>query len=237
MFLDPYHSIVDGHVCVSSAQGSRFAKEVAGDFNPLHDEGARRFCVPGDLLFSLVLARYGLSQRMSCRFVGMVGDGVPLCFPEQPGAEFDITDTRGKVFVHIERAGENTRDERVVEAIARQYVAFSGKNFPHYLEPLMASKGVMFNPARPLVMYDSMDFAMQRLDLVDPRLELADSTLEVAGKRGDSMLYFKVYEGDEVVGSGSKKIVMSGLREYDHEQVQAFVAEFYRLKEAYEARR
>ena len=65
MFLDRFHSVQDGHVVISALQASQFAKEIAGDFNPIHDPDARRFCVPGDLLFAIVLARFGLSENMT----------------------------------------------------------------------------------------------------------------------------------------------------------------------------
>ena len=45
----------EGKVSVTREQASRFAKSIADDCNPLHDIDAKRFCVPGDLLFSMVL--------------------------------------------------------------------------------------------------------------------------------------------------------------------------------------
>ncbi|MEX2365607.1 MAG: DUF3581 family protein, partial [Pseudohongiellaceae bacterium] len=74
MFLDAFHTQhTDNTISISAEQGSAFAKEIAGDFNPIHNIGAKRFVVPGDLLFALVLNRYGLSKSMSVRFSGMVG--------------------------------------------------------------------------------------------------------------------------------------------------------------------
>ena len=64
MFLNDYFTESNDDIVISAQQASRFAKEVAGDFNPIHNLDAKRFCVPGDLLFSLVLAKYGLSQHM-----------------------------------------------------------------------------------------------------------------------------------------------------------------------------
>ena len=52
----------------SQEQASRFAKEVAGDFNPLHDVGSRRFCVPGDLLFVTLLSEYGVAAAPGLNF-------------------------------------------------------------------------------------------------------------------------------------------------------------------------
>ncbi|MFC3285872.1 DUF3581 domain-containing protein [Litchfieldella rifensis] len=235
MFLDNFHTLTDGRIRISAEQASHFAKRVAGDYNPIHNPDARRFCVPGDLLFALVLARFGLSQRMTFRFLSMVGAGVALHFREHADGGIQVEDDTGKVYLKVERSGESTHDESVVEAFTRRYVAFSGKNFPHYLKPLMEAQGVMFNPQRPLVIYDSMGFALDRLDALDPGLELADSSFEVIGKRGEALLEFRMTSGAETIGSGSKKLVVSGLRDYDADAMEAIVDEFYRLRRAYEA--
>lgn len=235
MFLDEFHSLEGGQIRISAEQASRFAKGVAGDYNPIHNPDARRFCVPGDLLFALVLEYFGLSQRMSFRFLNMVGEGKALGFREGADGHITVVDDDGKCYLEVERSGELTRDEAVVEAFTRCYVAFSGKNFPHYLKPLMEEKGVMFNPRRPLVIYDSMGFSLDRLDGLDPGLELTDSSLEVAGNRGDVLLEFRINAEGEIVGRGSKKLVVSGLREYDPVAMDAIVEEFYRLKAAHES--
>lgn len=234
MFLDDFHTRTEGWVRISAEQASHFAKRIAGDYNPIHNTDARRFCVPGDLLFALVLARYGLSQTMSFRFLSMVGDGVPLCFAEHDDGLIRVCDEQGKCYLEVSRSGEATRNEEVVEAFTRCYVAFSGKNFPHYLKPLMEEQGVMFNPRRPLVIYDSMGFSLDRLNGQLPGLELIDSSLSVTGKRGDALLEFQITAGGERVGTGSKKLVVSGLCDYDAAAMDEVVAEFYRLKDAYE---
>ncbi|MEX0729361.1 MAG: DUF3581 domain-containing protein [Aquisalimonadaceae bacterium] len=226
MFLDQFHSSKDGHVRITAEQASRFAKEVAGDFNPIHDPGAKRFCVPGDLLFSLVLARYGLSSKMTFSFKGMVGDGVPLRFPESPESLIEITDDAGRTCLQVERHGVPLRNAALAENLARHYVAFSGQNFPHFLKPLMAEQQVMFNPDRPLVIYESMSFDLQHLNFSNPGLELADSQLKVNGKRGDAYLGFRISADGEVVGTGFKKLVISGLRAYDEDRLQEFIAYF-----------
>ena len=82
MFLESYGNVINNKVSFSRQQASDFAKKIADDFNPLHDVDAKRFCVPGDLLFSVVLEKSGLSQNMGFTFSGMVSDGVELNFPE-----------------------------------------------------------------------------------------------------------------------------------------------------------
>lgn len=233
MFLDPYYSYNNGHISITAQQASRFAKQVAGDFNPIHDPDAKRFCVPGDLLFSLVLAKYGLSQRMRFSFSDMIGHGVNLNFAATSGNQFDIGDDAGKTYLHIERHGDVTTDSALIEAFTRSYVAFSGQNFPHILVPLMAEHNVMINVERPLVIYESMSFDLQRLDFSNPALELTDATLDEHGKRGDAHLHFRVKAGEETVGTGSKKLVLSGLREYNHEKIQAMSEKYAQWKAAY----
>ncbi|MBY5924671.1 MULTISPECIES: DUF3581 family protein [unclassified Halomonas] len=231
MFLDEYHSCIDDGISVSAEQASRFAKCIAGDFNPIHTPGARRFCVPGDLLFALVLKRFGLSQHMNFRFLAMVGADRPLSFIEHGDRVIRVQDGDGKCYLEVERRGEVTFDEQVVEAFTRCYVAFSGKNFPHYLKPLMEDCGVMFNPKRPLVIYDSMGFSLDRLDAQMPALRLLDSRLEVIGKRGDVHLDFAIEASGEVIGRGGKKLVVSGLCPYDAGAMEEIVEDFYRLKQ------
>lgn len=65
MFSEQFYSVQDGRIVISAPpQASYFAKEIAGgDFNPIHDPDARRFCVPGDLLFTIVVSRFG-SQKI-----------------------------------------------------------------------------------------------------------------------------------------------------------------------------
>ena len=76
MFLEKFYNTNNDKVTFSRQQASNFAKQIADDFNPLHDIDAKRFCVPGDLLFSLTLARAGLHQEMTFTFSGMVTDGI-----------------------------------------------------------------------------------------------------------------------------------------------------------------
>ena len=46
MFLRGFYSIHEGNISIVAEQASMFAKEVAHDFNPLHDVDAKHFCVP-----------------------------------------------------------------------------------------------------------------------------------------------------------------------------------------------
>ena len=228
MFLDAFHVVDKDLVRISAQQASRFAKDVAGDYNPIHDADAKRFCVPGDLLFCLVLNRYGLSQQMRFSFTGMVGDGVGLRFPDSDAARLEITDEAGKVYLQVDREGALSRDAEPRESLSRRYVEFSGQNFPHILAPLMAKHRVMINLDRPLVIYESMSLQLDRLDFADPVLELTDSMLDVNGKRGDAHLQFAISAGGRTVGTGSKKLVLSGLREYDGDVLEAFLSEYER---------
>ncbi|QSX37756.1 DUF3581 domain-containing protein [Shewanella sedimentimangrovi] len=226
MFLDPYFNQTDTRVQISKAQASAFAKGIAQDFNPIHDVDAKRFCVPGDLLFALVLSHYGLSQKMQFRFEGMVGDGVELQFPAEVGEAFSVRDSRDKSYLQVQRQGEVSHCPEQIESFIRSYVAFSGLNFVHVLVPLMHEHGVMINPDRPLVIYESMAFELNSLDFTQVTLELVKSSLAIDGKRGDVTLEFALMAEGKTVGTGLKTLVMSGLRPLESEQVDAMVAEY-----------
>lgn len=233
MFLKEFYDLHHGCVRISAQQASSFAKEVAHDFNPLHDVDAKRFCVPGDLLFSLVLDKYGLSENMHFVFSGMVGDSIPLNFPDSDAETFDVVDAQGKTYLQIQRSGAIGRDNVMIEALIRDYVEFSGHNFPYVLVPLLIKEQVMFNLDRPLVIYESMTLNFKRVDFSEPKLEMLEPTMEVNGKRATAYLHFQFKSGDEVVGSGFKKLAVGGLRDYEAEPLQAFVDEYLARKHDY----
>ncbi|MCW9009172.1 DUF3581 family protein [Marinobacter sp.] len=231
MFSEQFYSVQDGRIVISAPQASYFAKEIAGDFNPIHDPDARRFCVPGDLLFTIVVSRFGLSENMTFKFRNLLGAEVPLEFRESENGEaINVVDEAGKVYLEVTRKGAVTRDEKMIEEFSRCYVAASGKNFPHTLKPLMESHGVMFNPDRPMVMYESMSLALTQLENPHPDLELNNADLEVAGKRGNVTLEYNLQSSGKTVGEVAKRLVLGGLREYCPEAMAGIIEEFYRLK-------
>lgn len=235
MFLDPFYTPDQTCIRISAQQGSRFAKEIAGDFNPIHDPHSKRFCVPGDLLFALVLSKCGLSRQMNFTFKGMVEADTALDFPATTADAFSIRSLTGKTYLDATRSGETTHDARMIETLVRRYVAFSGQTFPHILVPLMQKEQVMLNPDRPLVIYESMSFDLERLDIPDFRLELVDTHLEVKGKRGKAKLNYQFTSANRKIGRGQKKLVLSGLREYQQDAVQELVARYAGWKTAYGA--
>lgn len=233
MFIKEFYDTHENSIRIAAHQASTFAKEIAHDFNPLHDVEAKRFCVPGDLLFSLVLEKYGLSENMHFIFSGMVGDGVLLNFPDTDADQIDVTDNQGKTYLQIQRSGKINRDHAMLETLIRDYVAFSGQNFPYVLVPLLEKENVMFNIDRPLVIYESMTLNMQDIYVKNPHLEMQEPSMEVNGKRATAYLHFQIRADGKVVGSGFKKLAVSGLREYEAEPMKAFVDGYLARKHGY----
>ena len=230
MFLSSFFKKTNQAVVIAPEQASEFAKSVAQDFNPIHDVAAKRFCVPGDLLFSLVLNEYVLSQKMTFNFAGMVGEGVELQFPAAVEQDFDIRDSKDKCYLNVHRSGDVRHCDVQIESFIRKYVAFSGLNFMHILVPMMKQHQMMINPARPLVIYESMSFDLTTLDFTEVELTLVKQDLAIEGKRGDVTLTFELHSEGKLVGTGIKTLVMSGLRPYVAEQAQ-------QMCDTYEGRR
>lgn len=231
--LDIYHSKDQDRICITPEQASAFAKDVAGDFNPIHDPDAKRFCVPGDLLFALVLDRQGVSQQMHFQFKGLMGKGIQPHFKQTTPAELSIVDDNDKIYLTVESEGENSKDPDLVRKLTCNYVTFSGQNFPHLLIPLMEQHNVMINPQRPLVIYESMYIHLDSLDVTDPELEFDSTSLEVNGKRGNVCLRFCIKTSGNIIGKGEKNLVLSGLRPYVKEAMERVVDNYTANKQAY----
>jgi hypothetical protein len=221
-FLSNFYSETENEqVSVSADQGNNFAKFVADDFNPIHDTDSKRFCVPGDLLFAIALERYGLHETMSFKFRELIKADTPLSYPpnDEFSADFDVVCDRSKPVLGIEYSGAISHHAEKTEQLIRNYVVFSGQNFPHILVPLMRQHNVMINPARPLVIYQSMSLEFNSLDFDNLHIELSGTELEVIGKRGNAQLHFSLNDGEKQIGTGLKRLVLSGLRQYEQASI------------------
>lgn len=233
MQLDNFYSENHGFIQFSREQASSFAKSMAGDFNPIHNPDSKRFCVPGDLLFSCSLAKHGLNEQMLFRFSGMVGSETALDFRPTDNPTVNINNEEGKQFLSIERGGNKTHDASLINTLTRQYVAYSGLTFPHLLVPLMAEQNVMINPHRPLVIYESMQINLKTLEINTISLEPSNNSLAVNGKRGEATLEFRFVSDGETIGTGSKTMLLSGLRPFEQDTVNDLVENYQANKTAH----
>jgi len=232
MFVEEFCTQSGDTFTFSKQQGSDFAKKIAGDFNPLHDVENKRFCVPGDLLFSLSLARYGISESMTFDFQGMIGGESELHF-ESNDQEISVKDQKDKSYISVTREGNNTQNETFVEGLIRSYVAFSGKTFPHIIVALMKKEGMMVNAQRPMVIYDNMKLTFTSFSETAPEVVLKGSKFDVNGKRGMVTMEFDLRVDGESIGSGEKQIIMSGLRPFEQEGVDLLVDIYDKAREAH----
>ena len=226
MFLQSFYTQSENHFSVSGEQGSQFAKQICNDYNPIHDPDSKRFCVPGDLLFALSLNNYGLSERMNFDFSGLVPADKQLLFPTSESTELVIKDEREKAYLTILREGNNSSEQNAIEHLVKSYVAFSGHSFPYVLVPLMEQNQVMINNNRPLVMYQSMSLSIDHLELDQPEVKLINADMQVEGKRGNVTLHFAINDTGKAVGRGEKKLVLSGLREFDSLAMDQLIKEY-----------
>lgn len=232
MNITDYFTMESGELSFDPARASEFAKHVAGDFNPLHDTDNKRFCVPGDLLFSVLMHRYGLHSVVSVQFAGMLDGKSSVKLPAELSGATRIQDGRERDVLVVECSGNKTTDSAFISELTEQYVKFSGETFPGVLQPLMQQHNVMINPTRPLVIYQSMQLTLDVLEGSDLSLEMSEATLAVEGKKGTVQLAFNLSSGSEPIGAGSKSMVLGGLREYDADAMKTVVDDYNALKSA-----
>jgi hypothetical protein len=230
MFLEQYFNQNEQGISFTREQASDFAKDIANDFNPIHDAEAKRFCVPGDLLFSLILSKFGLSESTNIRFSGMVSDTSLLQFNRDDTGEIKVVGASEKIYVEGSMAGSATNDAEKINQVIKAYVAFSGDSFPGVLVPLWKKHDLMINTERPLVMYDSMELNINDFDFKQIELVHSGSDLEVDGKRGKAKLSFDIKSADKLIGHGKKIMTMSSLRQYKQDKIDALVTYHIGLK-------
>jgi hypothetical protein len=232
MFLASFINESGAFLQVSRQQGSDFAKQWANDFNPLHDVDAKRFVVPGDLLFSLIAQKNGIHQQMKFSFSGMVSADTDFSIEKENETTLKI-ESAGKACTEVEVSGPVLTDQNLIADICKEYVRFSGETFPHLLVPLMERENVMINPARPMVMYQSMVINLHEFNFIKPSLELAKQEITVEGKRGDVYIHFNVVSEGKVVGSGQKHLLLSGLRPFEAPAMEALINDYELTKSNY----
>ena len=225
MNLQDYFQVQGATLRFSREQASEFAKQVAGDFNPIHDIDARRFCVPGDLLFAVLLHQQGLFRHMQIEFAGMVTEKSEVHTEKTPG-QIKFSSESGSDFIIAQHDQQSCGDAKFIDALTRAYVTFSGQTFPHILVPLMKENDAMINPARPIVMYRQMSLTLETCSGEDISLAYTGAEFKADGKKGEASLMFDIKSGDETIGSGMKNMLLSGLRPFDQEAVDGIVAEY-----------
>ncbi|WP_411992291.1 DUF3581 family protein [Agarivorans sp. DSG3-1] len=232
MNLSQYFSREDQQFVFSRQQACDFAKGVANDFNAIHDADSSRFCVPGDLLFSVMLSELGLNQDMQFTFAGMVTDGVPLSIKQQQDA-CQLVDQNDKEYLQLTRSGDNLKDQAIIGDLIKDYVRFSGQNFPHILVPLLEEQGLMLNRKRPLVIYENMSLHFERLPTCSPQLEFAGGEFIPNGKRGVAILKFVISEAGETIGTGQKRMVIGSLLPYEKAESDILIANYDGCRQAF----
>lgn len=238
MKVDDYYKYTEaqpsGTLTFTREASSTFAKEMAGDFNPIHNPDARRFCVPGDLLFAVVLNLYKARAKMNFEFEQMVDDRVTLAVPLQEHG-LRMVDDAGKCYLDVAFSGDMVESDVANQSLIAAYVKFSGQNFPYLLTDLMKNHGVMINPQRPLVIYRRMSIELHDTKCDDFDLVQTESTLKVDGKKGEVELHFNIVSEQKVVGTGCKNMLLGGLLEYQQDVIDELVTEYNSIKSQYQS--
>ena len=105
----------------------------------------------------------------------------------------------------------------------------------------MQTNKVMINPARPLVIYKSMQVnlidsaseILSRAATNELLLELSSSSMQIDGKKATATLEFELSAAGSKVGDGNKIMLLGGLREYDQQAIDEIVLQYNSWKQDY----
>jgi len=231
--LAEYYSLSGRELSFNRDQASRFAKRVAGDFNPIHDVDYKRFCVPGDLLFAVILAQFGVAPHTRVSFDGMVNDSTVVTLPDSVDDTCTLLDEKGRHYLSAEYSTSPTLNPKFVARLTEQYVKFSGQTFPDILVGLMRQENAMINPKRPLVIYKEMVLELDELDGDDVALTFESASLSRSDKKGEAQLEFTLTAGGRPIGSGRKVMLLGGLRDFDQQAMDDVINEYEASRRRY----
>ena len=130
----------------------------------------------------------------------------------------------------VKRDGETSQCSSLIESLTKNYVAFSGTTFPHMIVPVMGEKEVMINPARPMVIYESMAIHFDDINVKSVELETDTPEFEYEGKRGKIILKFNFISEGKKVGRGEKHMLVSGIKAYDQQAIDDLIAYYNERK-------
>lgn len=229
-----YCSIDGAALSFSREQASHFAKQIAGDFNPIHNVDYKRFCVPGDLLFAVMLSQFGVAPEIKVSFDGMVNDSTVLTLPTDVGRTCTLSDAKDRHFLTIDYSAQPTLNPEFVSRLIEQYVKFSGQTFPDILVELMRNENAMINPNRPLVIYKEMMLQLDQLDGENVSVVFDEATLTRDEKKGEAKLRFSLSCDGEKIGEGQKVMLLGGLREFDESAMESIIAEYIEARNSYQ---
>ncbi|MBX2839833.1 MAG: DUF3581 domain-containing protein [Gammaproteobacteria bacterium] len=232
--LSDYFTETNEGISISQQQASAFAKGVAGDFNPIHDIDAKRFCVPGDLLFSILLHKFGVSKNTHVEFSAMLGSDTLIPLPDTLSEQTELADGEDKVYLTLTVSEPLEAGRDAVAELTEQYVMFSGSTFPDILVELMRDHDVMINPDRPLVIYKDMGIRLRSLSDDPVELSFTNAVMDVQGKKAQATLRFDITQKGQVIGEGEKNMLLGGLRGYDESAMQAIVEQYNEWKASYQ---
>ncbi len=190
--------------------------------------------MPGDLLFAVFLHRHGLSNEMTFNFLNMVTDSVQL-HEQSAGDRVVLQDAAKRDYLGVKVAGVAKNHAPAIAALTSAYVQFSGQTFPYLLVDLMKKHDVMINPARPLVIYNSMELKLTQLESERVELKFSGATLAAEGKKAQVGLHFDIFDGDVQIGDGAKNMLLGGLRPFDQSVMDKLVADYNVIKNNYQA--
>jgi hypothetical protein len=71
-----------------------------------------------------------------------------------------------------------------------------------------------------------MSLSLDRLDISAPKVKFLDAQMDVDGKRGNVSLKFSINDGEKAIGHGEKRLVLSGLREFDQQAMDQLILDY-----------
>lgn len=206
---------------------SAYARNVAKDFNPIHSHLAKKYCVPGDLIFALITEMHGAHNYMRVDFLNRVGAECKLFFDTKRIA-LALLDVDKKLYAELATAGDKSVCPKRLKTVSNVVVSCTSGYFPYKLIDNLREENVMLSIRRSMVMLKSIEVELRNIHSASSLVaKYQSSGLELSGKRGEVKVYFQLFDDDGIsVGFVTKTVLIIGIEKFNDKASKQYLDDY-----------
>lgn len=207
-----------------------YARNVVKDFNPIHNHLAKNYCVPGDLIFALMVERGGVHGSMRMDFLNRVGKDSEYIFVSGK-AGMALLDRGNKVQAQLIGSGDASVCVKCISAVSDAVLSCTSSYFPYKMMRSLRAENLMLSGCRSLVILKSIEVNVSDLHFAsDLTAVFCSSSLRHSGRRGTIDAHFQLVGGNgQVLGQVIKTALIIGIERFNGKRSAQYLENYESL--------